>query len=192
MKARNFFKKTFPLFVAVMVIFSASPGFSDNRVDIEVSNACIISPGVDSLSSRVLLKFDLPSKLDDKRIDYAEVVFYANIDTLSRHSVMFAGYPINSDWNKATASWSGTWTNEGGDYNDSLYEIGLIKARGDGKVRFDITRLVTSWQQESLPNYGLIIIPVEEERKITGLVHPSDFPQGVFAKVTIYFSYMHP
>ncbi|MGB2804431.1 MAG: DNRLRE domain-containing protein, partial [Candidatus Zixiibacteriota bacterium] len=159
---------------------------------INVSNACIISPGNDSLSSRVLFKFDLPSKLSDKRIDYAEVVFKASIDTLSRHSVMFAGYPVTTEWSGATASWSGIWTNEGGDYNDSLYEIGLIKSGSDGVVRFDITRLVRSWQQNSMSNYGLIIIPVEEERRITKLVHPFGFPQGVFAKVIIYFSYTHP
>jgi hypothetical protein len=173
-------------------MFSASPGFSDNRVDIEVTDAGFITPGNDSLSSRLLFKFNLPSKLSDKRIDYAEVVFKAKIDTLSRYSVMFAGFPVTTDWDKATVSWSGSWTNEGGDYNDSLYEIGLIKARSDGVVRFDITRLVTAWQQELIPNYGLIIIPVEEERKITDLEHPIGFPLDVFAKVTIYFSYTHP
>lgn len=192
MKARKSPMKFFPLFVGALVILCASPVFCDNRVDINVSNACIISPGNDSLSSRVLFKFDLPSKLSDKRIDYAEVVFKASIDTLSRHSVMFAGYPVTTEWSGATASWSGIWTNEGGDYNDSLYEIGLIKSGSDGVVRFDITRLVRSWQQNSMSNYGLIIIPVEEERRITKLVHPFGFPQGVFAKVIIYFSYTHP
>ncbi len=192
MKARNFSKKIGPLFAAAIVILYASPGLCDNRVDIELSKASVLTPANDSLSSRLLFKFDLPSKLNDKRIDYAEIVFYPKTDTTSRHSIMFAGYPVTTDWNKATASWSGPWTNQGGDYTDSLYEIGLIKARGDGKVRFDITRLVKEWQQGSIPNYGLIIIPLEEERKITGLVHPSGFPQGVFAKVIIYFSYTHP
>ena len=192
MKTRKLPMSLFPVFVGALLMLFASPVFCDNRVDIDVSDACIISPGNDSLSSRVLLKFDLPSKLSDKRIDYAEVVFRAKIDTLSRFSVMFAGYPVSSDWNKASVSWSGTWTNDGGDYNDSLYEIGLMKARSDGQVRFDITRLVTSWQQETISNYGLIIIPLEEDRKITELVHPSDFPQGVYAKVRVYFSYTHP
>jgi len=192
MKPTESSMKLFPLFVGVLVIFFASPVFCDNRVDIDVSDVCIISPGNDSLSSRVLLKFDLPSKLSDKRIDYAEVVFEAKIDTLSRFSVMFAGYPVTFDWNKAAVSWSGSWTNEGGDYNDSLYEIGLIKAGGNGVVRFDITRLVTSWQQEAISNYGLIIIPLEEDRRITELLHPSGYPQGVYAKVRIYFSYTHP
>jgi len=192
MKRRNVFNKCFALFVAVIVILSASPLFSDNRVDIEASNACLIISGDDSLSNRLLFKFDLPAKLNDKRIDYAEVVFYTKIDTLSRYSLLFAGYPVTTDWNKTIASWSSPWTNEGGDYHDSLYEIGLIKARGDGKVRFDITRLARRWQQQAMPNYGVIIIPLEEDRKITELVHPSDFSEGVFAKVIIYFSYTHP
>ncbi|MCK4784445.1 MAG: hypothetical protein KAV87_11885, partial [Desulfobacteraceae bacterium] len=115
MKANDFSKMLFPLLVGVLVILYAAPVFSDNRVDINVSNACIISPGNDSLSSRVLFKFDLPSKLSDKRIDYAELVFKAKIDTLSRFSVMFAGYPVTAAWDKASVSWSGTWANEGGD-----------------------------------------------------------------------------
>ncbi len=178
--------------LTLVTMLFATSAFADNRVDIDVSSAYLISSGNDSLSSRVLLKFDLPSKLDDKRIDYAEVVFKAGVDTLSRYSVMFAGYPVTRDWSGAAPSWSSPWISEGGDYNDSLYETGLIKARGDGTVRFDITRLVTAWQQGSMSNYGLIIIPAEEERRITQLVHPAGLPQGVFAKVTIYFSYTHP
>ncbi len=180
------------LVLTPMTIIFATTASADNRVDINVSSACLMSPGNDSLSSRVLLKFDLPSKLDDKRIDYAEVIFKAEVDTLSRYSVMFAGYPVTRDWTGAAPSWSNSWTNEGGDYNDSLYETGLIKAGGDGTVRFDITRLVTAWQQGSLANHGLIIIPSEEDRRITRLNQPDAFPQGVFAKVTIYFSYTHP
>jgi hypothetical protein len=192
MKTKTSLKWTLGVILSAVVILSVATASADNRVDIYVSNAYLMSPGNDSLSSRVLLRFDLPSELDDKRIDYAEVVFKAEVDTLSRHSVTFAGYPVTRDWIGAGLSWSSPWTNEGGDYNDSLYETGLIKARGDGTVRFDITRLVTAWQQRSLTNYGLIIIPAEEERKITHLVHPTEFPQGVFAKVTIYFSYTHP
>jgi hypothetical protein len=180
------------LTIIAMVILCSNSAFSDNRVDIEVSNAAIIAPANDSLSPRLLFKFDLPSKLNDKRIDFAEIVFHAKIDTLSRHSVLFAGYPVTTNWNNAGISWSNPWTAEGGDYNDSLYEIGLIKTKGDGKIRFDITRLVKRWVHESVPNYGIIVIPIEEERKITELVHPSSFPEGVFAKVTIFFSYTHP
>jgi hypothetical protein len=185
-------KQVLAVTIAVMVILSATLALADNRVDVSVSNACLISPGNDSLSSRILFKFDLPSKLDDKRVDYAEVVFEAKVDTLSRHSLMFVGYPLTTDWSAATSSWSSPWTNEGGDYNESLRQIGLIKAGSYGQVRFDITRLVTAWQQGSVSNHGLIIMPLNEERKIRQLVHPAGFPQGVFAKVTIYFSYTHP
>jgi hypothetical protein len=191
MKSRNLSKMIFAIVVLLTMSFN-SPVLADNMVDINVSKACVINPRTDSLSSRILFKFDLPSMLSDKRIDYAEVVFQAKIDTLSRYSVMFAGFPVTTDWNNATASWSNPWTKEGGDYNDSLYEIGLIKARGDGEVRFDITRLVRGWQQGSISNYGLMIKPLEEERKIKELVHPTSLPQGVFAKVRIYFSYTHP
>ncbi len=190
MKTRSYSNKLLPLLVGLLVTFSASPAFSDNTADMEVSNAGIITPENDSLSSRLLFRFDLPSKLDDKRIDYAQVVFTAKIDTLSRYSVIFAGYPITTAWDNASVSWSSPWANEGGDYVDSLYDIGFVKAGGE--ARFDITHLVARWQQGSMPNYGLIIIPVEEERKITQLVHPEGLPQGVYAKVTIYFSYTHP
>ena len=192
MKTMSSLKGFFLMLMVLAVILTASPCFSDNKIEFQVSNVSIISPGTDSISNRLLFKFDLPSSLNDKRIDYAEVVFYANVDTLSRHSVLFAGYPITNEWNKTSASWSNPWTKTGGDFNDSLYEIGMIKTKGDGKVRFDITRLAERWQQQSMPNYGIILIPLEKDRKITGLVHPSDFPQGVFAKVTIYFSYTHP
>ena len=166
--------------------------FSDNRVDIEVSNAAMMVAANDSLSNRLLFKFDLPSKLNDKRIDYAEILFHAKIDTLSRYSALFAAHPLTTNWNKTGISWSSPWTTEGGDYNDSSCGIGLIKTRNDGKIRLDITHLVKRWVHESVPNYGIIIIPLEEKRKITELVHPSSFPQGVFAKVTIFFSYTHP
>jgi hypothetical protein len=179
------------LIIGIVMLCSTSV-FADNRIDIEVLNATVLVPPSDSLSRRLLFKFDLPSNLNDKRIDYAQIVFYAHVDTLSRHSLLFGGYALTTDWNKSTVSWSNPWATEGGDYNDSLYEIGLAKAKGDGKIRFNITHLVEKWVQESVPNYGILIIPLEEHRKITELVHPSSFPQGVFAKVTIFFSYTHP
>lgn len=181
-----------PLIMIATVVLCSTPVFSDNKVHIEVSEAAVIVPSNDSISNRPLFKFDLPSKLNDKRIDYAGIVFYAKSDTLSRHPVLFAGCPVTTNWNKTGVSWSNPWTTEGGDYNDSLYEIGMIKARGDGRVRFNITRLVKRWVHGAAPNHGIIIIPIEEDRKITELVHPSSFPEGVFAKVTIFFSYTHP
>jgi hypothetical protein len=184
--------RTIILIIIATVIFCSPSAFSDNRVDIQVSEAAVIVPANDSVSSRLLFKFDLPTKLNDKRIDFAQIVFYAKIDTSSRYSALLGGHAVTTNWNKAGVSWSNPWTIEGGDYNDSLYEIGLIKARTDGKVRLNITHLVERWVHESVPNYGIIIIPLEEERKITELVHPSSFPEGVFAKVMIFFSYTHP
>jgi hypothetical protein len=180
------------LTVMATVTLCSSFAFSDNRIDIEVSNVAVLVPPNDSLSSRLLFKFELPSQLDDKRIDFAEIVFYAKIDTLSKHSGLFGEYPVTTDWNKAGVSWSNPWTTAGGDYNDSLCEIGLVKAKGDGRIRFNITHLVEKWVHESVPNYGIIIIPLEDHRQITELLHPASFPQGVFAKVTIFFSYTHP
>ena len=183
---------TMSLTTLLIVMLWSISGFSDNRVNIEVSSVGILMPGDDSTSYRLLFKFDLPSKLNDKRIDYAEIVFFAEVDTLSRHSVLLVAHPVTTGWNNAGVSWSNPWTTEGGDYNDSLYGIGLIKPRRDGRVELDITRLVKRWVHESAPNYGIIIIPLERYRKITDLVHPSSFSEGVFAKVTIFFSYTHP
>ena len=79
-------------------------------------------------------------------------------------------------------------------FNTCAHRIHLNQVRSihTNSPKETITRLVRSWQQQVMLNYGLIIIPLEEERKITELVHPSGFPQGVLAKVTIYFSYTHP
>lgn len=182
----------YTLFVGGIVLSLTSLAFSDNKVEIAISDASLIVPDNDSLSSRLLFKFDLPSSLSDKRIDFAEVVFYTKTDSSSTHSVMLAAYPVTTDWNKSSASWSNPWTNIGGDYNDSLCEMGFVKFSGEGKVRLDITNFVERWQKQSMANYGLIVFPLETDRKIISLVHPPSFDMNVYAKVIIYFSYTHP
>ena len=182
----------YTLLVCGIVLSLTSLAFPDNKIEIIISDASLIVPDNDSLSSRLLFKFDLPSSLSDKRIDFAEVVFYTKTDSSSTHSVMLAAYPVTTDWNKSSASWSNPWTNSGGDYNDSLCEIGLVKSSSEERIRLDITHFVERWQKQSMPNYGLIVFPVETDRRIIGLVHPPGFAMNVYAKVIIYYSYTHP
>jgi hypothetical protein len=192
MKKRICYFLIYSLLVGGFVLSLSSLAFSDNKVEISISDASLIAPDSDSLSSRMLFKFDLPLSLNDKRIDFAEVVFYAKMDSSSTHSIMLAAYPVTTDWNKSSASWSNPWTNSGGDYNDSLCEIGLVKSSGEERVRLEITHFVERWQKQSMANYGLIVFPLETDRKIMSLVHHPSFDTNVYAKVIIYYSYTHP
>jgi hypothetical protein len=192
MKKRICYFLIYSLLVGGFVLSLSSLAFSDNKVEISISDASLIAPDSDSLSSRLLFKFDLPSSLSDKRIDFAEVDFYTKVDSSSTHSVMLAAYPLTMDWNKSNASWSNPWANRGGDYNDSLCEIGMVKSSSEERVRLDITRLVERWQKQSMNNYGLIVFPLETDRKIVSLVNHPSFGTNVYAKVIIYFSYTHP
>ncbi len=192
MKTRKSFLIIYTLLAMVYMLFFALPAFPDNKIEIMVTNSSVIVPADDSISNRLLFKFDLPSSLNDKRIDYAEIDFYTKVDSLSSQSVMLTAYPLTTDWNKSTASWSSPWGNSGGDFNDSLGEIGMVKSSGEEKVRLDITHMVERWQKQTLANYGLVVFPLETDRKIDSLEHHPGLASNVYAKVVIYFSYTHP
>jgi hypothetical protein len=152
----------------------------------------VISPHPNSVSGRILVKFSLPEQLNGAFIDYAELTFTATPDTGSSYICLLGAFPVTKSWESGVVSWSGGWDNAGGDYIESTYACSLIRTSPDQPTRIDVSEIVSMWVDGTIPNYGLIIMPLEDSNRFFELHSTAGLPANIMAKVRIFFSIMEP
>lgn len=157
------------------------------ELNIEVTKTATIDSTNSSAYGRLLFKFELPSHLEKSSIDYAELIFKAEPNISNTRLVVLSAYPLTRDWEENNVSWNSPWTDEGGDYIDTLGLSGLLLKSKDYKIALDITEILRLWVDNSLSNYGLILIPLEPEYSLKLLHHP-DLSDDVDAKVRIFYT----
>ncbi len=171
------------LFLLVLCASANSAYWEDS-----VSTLGTIAPNQGAEFGRLLFKFDLPNELDGAVIDYAELIFTATPDTGTSYICLMGVFPVSTSWESANLSWSSGWTNSGGDYVDSIFSTCLIRRSEDKLTRADITDVAQLWADGTLPNYGLIVMPLEDLGRYLKLHESSSLPQGVKAKVRVFYS----
>jgi hypothetical protein len=154
----------------------------------EVTQVGTIGPRANSDYGRLIFKFDLPEQLNGVIIDYAELIFAAAPDTGSGFVCLMGAFPVTRSWEAAGLSWSGSWTNSGGDYTDSIYSTCLIRNSRDRLTRMDITDIVQMWVDITSTNHGLIVMPLESSNRFLKLHDSNKLPPGVKAKVRVFYS----
>ena len=153
-----------------------------------ITQVGIISPDPALDAGRILVKFDLPEQLTGALIDYAELMFTATPDTGLGYICILGAFPVTKSWQSGVVSWSGGWDNAGGDYTDSSYACSLIRTSPDQITRIDISEIVQSWVDGDLPNFGLIIMPLENPNRFLKLHSTQGFAPNVKAKVRIFYT----
>jgi len=159
------------------------------EVTIPVSQTAVICSGFDSNYGRLLFKFDLPKELDSAFIDYSEIIFKAEPEPSYSNAklIVIAAYPLSRDWSADNVSWTSPWTNPGGDYIDSIYCSALLFKSEDYQIGLDITPLVRLWIDNSLSNYGLILLPLGSDCSLK-LSRHSSLENNANALVKIYYT----
>jgi hypothetical protein len=179
-------KKTFYLTIMLWLVLLASAHSA--YWESSITQVGIISPGPTSDAGRILVKFELPEQLNGALIDYAELMFTATPDTGSGYICILGAFPVTKNWESGVVSWSGGWDNAGGDYTDSMYACSLIRTSPDLITRIDISGIVQSWVDGDLPNYGLIIMPLENPNRFLKLHSTPGFAPNIKAKVRIFYT----
>jgi hypothetical protein len=147
-----------------------------------------ISPAAHSDWGRILLKFDLPGQLTEVTIDYAELLFHVVPDTGSSYIRLMGAFPVAKSWEKGSISWSSGWDKAGGDYLDSIYSSCRIRTSPEELTRVDITSILQMWIDGIIPNYGLILIPLEDPTRLLELKPGSNLPNGAKAMVRVFYT----
>ncbi len=178
-------KKVLLLVICFFFLFAAF--LNGAELKIEVIKTATIDSTNKSFYGRLLFKFDLPSQLEEGFIDYAEIIFKSEPNMSNARTVVLGAYPLTRDWEENDVAWDSPWTDEGGDYIDSLGLSGLLLKSKDYRIALDITQIVRLWVKKSLSNYGLVLIPLESEYSLKLLHHP-DLPDDVNAEVRIFFT----
>lgn len=127
--------------------------------------AAIVSP-VDARDTRVLAYFELPEALKSgtATIVNAALEFDAGIE--GAEFGMAYVFPVTKDWQSASSiAWDSPWSSLGGDYTMEIAgkSVALKSAKGQGRVRSNVTFIVMDWIAGRLPNNGLVIMPSQED-----------------------------
>jgi len=135
-------------FVLISVIFA-------DNITISPSHCVLIKPQTpDSINyNRILVLFNLPSNLVNKRIDYVEFSFPAFTRTDS--IITIEALPITKEWAANTVSWTFPWQKPGGDYDSLEGARYFLRLQDSKRVKLDITEIVKQWL--TTHNYGLIL-----------------------------------
>lgn len=174
--------------MTILMVLAFSLAANSTYWESPVKQVGSISPKLSSQFGRLLFKFDLPQQLDGVTIDYAELVFTATPDTGNGYICLMGAYPVTRGWTSDNISWSGTWSNSGGDYADSIYSTCVIRTSADRPTRMDITDIVQMWAGGDLANHGLILMPLENSGRFLKLHNTPGLPEGAKAKVRVYFT----
>ncbi|PKK93078.1 MAG: hypothetical protein CVV61_06490, partial [Tenericutes bacterium HGW-Tenericutes-6] len=115
------------------------------------SNIVMKIGGTSSTEARGLIKFNLPSLLNDQVITYAHIEFIRTALTQNTYQVNI--FKNTSDFNVTTV----TWANGRPTYNSNEVVDYYAYITGNTRVIFDVTKTVREWQAGVAPNYGFTL-----------------------------------
>ncbi len=130
-------------------------------LEISPSKLALILP--DSLDpdegngSRLLMKFELPEKLDFSRVGLAWIQFDISVPVERGNTTLLVHvFPITTDWIPEAVNWNNPWNDPGGDINNSLDHLYFLKAGAKRANRIDVTDIYRLYAKGELPNLGLL------------------------------------
>lgn len=185
-KGKEMIKRS--IYLAVLILLALSAAVYSAYWETSYVKVGAISPRLSPDSGRLLFKFDLPEGLANSTIDYAQLIFTATPDTGQGHVCLMGIFPLTEKWEPSALSWSEGWTEQGGDYLDSIYSVSMIRLSEDKLTRVDITDIVQLWVEGTLANHGLIVMPLEDSGRFLKLHPTPGLDLGAKAKVRIWYT----
>lgn len=135
-----------------------------------------------SLFERFIIKFNLPSELENKRIVEAQLYFYGWSPSNIIEGEVMDLYRVTQPWDEATVTWNQAdsitpWQTAGADFDPE--PVGHIPFDGGRDHAFfpplEITELTQAWGDGRLENHGLLLI--DNSPSSTGL-KASEYSDG--------------
>lgn len=179
-------KKVLLAFAALMVVSLPLNAQAGEKI-IPVTETATIDPYTAN-AGRLLFRFDLPEDLDGAFIDYAELLFKVDSEPPSSHCIVIGGFPVSTDWDQETVSWSNPWTNTGGDHLDTVMATCLDSRTENRLTSLDITEIVKFWVEKKIDNFGVILLDLDPAEKKLKLQETTLLPQGTQAQVRIFYT----
>lgn len=122
---------------------------------VEAAQVASIRPSTSSKDMRLLLKFELPAALVGRSVDFACVSLDASPGG-TKGTVSLEAFRVTTDWDASSVAWSGSWANDGGDWDADVSADWVVGESGDKAVYLDVTDFVNAWLAEPARNFGII------------------------------------
>jgi hypothetical protein len=128
-----------------------------DTLSIPITNATVIDTVTDSGPTyRLLLSFDVPQVLQGKSIEFAHLIM-DNPVSESGPTITVQAFPLTTQWDPATVSWTFPWRRHpGGDFDSTIHYRFRIGPQDQFRLFLDLTRFVTGWAS-GRPNYGILL-----------------------------------
>jgi len=151
----------FKLLLTAIILVSSHTLFGAT-IDLPVQQLDAISPPPNDRIAdhgvRLLVQFNLPDSLADKRLIYAELSTPMQLPQFRDTIFSIDVFPIETPWDEDHITWLFPWQNPGGDI-DTLNAFKRFFTIGSSdSLNLDLTELTRGWVHEGLPNCGCAII----------------------------------
>jgi hypothetical protein len=168
--------------LALALIVSSTVSYAA-QLSIQVSSvACVSSE--DESQNGIVVKFDLPSSLENSTIDLAEMYFVISSESADSSAFDLIAHPVQTEWNPQYV----TWSEMADRLNDSLVTSGGTDNDAEQQSRLNLTHILQGWIDGDFTNHGVMIMSMPDaSRPICFESYPGAQP-SVKAVVKIYYT----
>jgi hypothetical protein len=119
----------------------------------------VIAPLDHSESPRLIVRFDVSEIDEDRRIDFAQLLFKGHLDceNLATEVARIEAFPVLTEWQPGSVSWDTPWESDGGDFDTSRRKSNWIAVGDSAAMWLDVTEILRGWRDEIIPNEGIIV-----------------------------------
>ncbi|MGH8004310.1 MAG: hypothetical protein ACRECJ_06275 [Limisphaerales bacterium] len=166
------------LIIAFVLAFGFSTTFGAS-LKLTTNNSALVEKVGGKDRPGLLLKFELPSELQNARVDLALLRFQVNPDT-SKEGLGLLVRPMLAPWI------SGLNLSALPDSTASPFHVNTGKVGfKTGTAKAEVTLAVKTWQKGELPNLGFLIYPADET---TASLQPKSLSGGGVAELEIFYT----
>lgn len=158
------------------------------KLDQRLTEATVISNDVNPAKERAVLDVPLPAVLDSVELDAAELVMMVSTQNDSTDPLVFAVAPVSDRALLMRLEDRGDWTGRDDGSNMSYVTLTSMNSTEDAaEVRLDITPIVELWLKGKIPNRGLVVRALTEDKSTFQLIQTGIYG-GANARVEFMYS----
>jgi hypothetical protein len=147
------------LFIALNI--ALAPCLFAANIDLRVQQLNVIYPPPSDQniehSARLLLQFQLPDSLSNKRIIFAEAWMQIPIPQFRDTTFSFDFIPIIRSWEENNTSWNYPWQTPGGDIDSVSAFHRYFTIGSSDSINIDLTEISREWLSGNRPNNGVLV-----------------------------------
>ena len=144
---------------------SGANGPIAGRVDLPLSGGVVVANPVNEKQGRAIIDISLPSVLDSVRLDIAELVLMASTVYDTTDPLLVAVVPVTDRSAAEQIAEIPDWRGNSDGTDMEYITLTSANSTTEGlELRLDITAIVELWQNGVIPNRGVVVRALSEER----------------------------